>query len=509
MTKGARIGGEAGAAGAGDLAFAACAVIASIAARLGACVFALWIAAVLPAALPRPVAADELARDSAAPGAAERPVADAVKLDQTDDRARLAFDLSAPIEAKAFALSSPDRIIIDLPEVNFALDPEIGGAPKRPGRRSASVSPGLIASYRFGNLGRGKSRIVIELAGPAKILRANCETAADGAKARLIIELAKTDRAAFRAAVESARSTISEQEQTGETRKPAAPAGKPVVMIDPGHGGIDSGARVNGLVEKEIVFDFAKALVAKLQAGGRVLPLLTRDDDTFIPLSERVEIAREANAALFVSIHADILSDAADVAGATVYTVSNRASDAASARVAEKENQSDAAAGLDGSEETNGVSDILSDLTRRETRAYSHVFARTLTTHWKVAGRLNKNPQRSAGFRVLKAPDVPSVLLELGYLSNAEDDAALNSPEWRDKAAEQVAEAICAFFSARGGAPIPAEAAEQKDESAPGSARSEPPVQQQSGLAANDNAANGKTDGVAASGAETGGGRSP
>src|SRR5208282_5800935 len=124
--------------------------------------------------------------------------------------------------------------------------------------------------------------------------------------------------------------------------------------------------------------------------------------------------------------------------------------DAEAARVAQKENQADAAAGLDKTEDASDVSDILFDLTRRETRAYSHVFARTLTNYWKVAGRLNKNPQRSAGFRVLKAPDVPSVLLELGYLSNAKDDAALTSAEWRNKAAAEVAQAIGAFFADRG-----------------------------------------------------------
>ena len=221
---------------------------------------------------------------------------------------------------------------------------------------------------------------------------------------------------------------------TTEEKVQAAPPGKPIVMIDPGHGGIDRGATVNGLIEKDLVFDFAKAVAAKLEADGRVTTVMTREDDSFVPLSERVRMARDDKVALFVSIHADTLSDATDVAGATVYTVSDRASDAEAARVAEKENQSDAVAGLDGADDASDVSDILFDLTRRETRAYSHVFARTLVNYWKVAGRLNKNPQRSAGFRVLKAPDVPSVLLELGYLSNEKDDLALTSAEWRDRA---------------------------------------------------------------------------
>jgi N-acetylmuramoyl-L-alanine amidase len=161
-------------------------------------------------------------------------------------------------------------------------------------------------------------------------------------------------------------------------------------------------------------------------------------------------MARDQKVALFVSIHADTLAEAADVSGATVYTVSDRASDAEAARVAEKENQADSAAGIEHAEDASEVSDILFDLTRRETRAYSHVFAHTLVNYWKATARLNKNPQRSAGFRVLKAPDVPSVLLELGYLSNEKDDVALTSPAWREKAVARMTEAVAAFFAERG-----------------------------------------------------------
>jgi len=218
----------------------------------------------------------------------------------------------------------------------------------------------------------------------------------------LVIELAKTDRADFRAAVQIARMQLGALAQTKKDEKPQPASVKPVVMIDPGHGGIDRGAMVKGLVEKDLVFDFAKAVAAKLETDGRFKVIMTRDGDSFVTLSERVRMARDGNAALFVSIHADTLSDASDVSGATVYTVSDRASDAEAARVAQKENQADAAAGLDKTEDASDVSDILFDLTRRETRAYSHFFAHTLTNYWRVAGRLNKNPQRSAGFRVFK-----------------------------------------------------------------------------------------------------------
>ncbi len=203
-------------------------------------------------------------------------------------------------------------------------------------------------------------------------------------------------------------------------------------------------------VEKDVVLDFAKALAGPLRASGRYRVAFTREDDAFVPLQERVRIARKLGAALFVSLHADSLSGGSQtVRGATVYTVSDRASDAEAARVAASENQADSLAGLEQQEQAGEVNDILFDLTRRETRAYSNIFARYLRERWKIAATLNKNPQRHAGFVVLKAPDVPSVLLELGYLSSNEDAVDLTSPQWREKAAAQAALAIDDFFRGR------------------------------------------------------------
>jgi N-acetylmuramoyl-L-alanine amidase len=378
-------------------------------------------------------------------------VASAVTLENGFDRAKLTFDLSQPVAASAVVLSTPDRIVVDLPQVDFHLDPQ-AGAGARPGKAS-----GLVASFRFGLFAPGKSRVVIDLAAPARILRAESEPTGDG-KSNLVIELAKTDRAAFETAAhdammaaeavadEAARAAATEAKDSADKN-----TGKPLIVIDPGHGGIDSGAIVKGLVEKNIVFDFAKMLAGKLEASGRYKVVMTRDSDVFLALGERVRIARDSGAALFVSIHADTISDAASVSGATVYTNSEHATDAEAARTAEQENQADATAGVKENDETNGVSDILFDLTRQETRAYSHVFARTLVNYWKVAGRLNKNPQRAAGFMVLKAPDVPSVLIELGYLSNAKDAAALISAEWRDATSSRLAAAIDAYFAVREG----------------------------------------------------------
>lgn len=436
---------------------------ASIAAKTARCrplaAAALVVAALLSTAveLRAEEGASAPAPASNRAGAIEASAAD---LDDSGDHASLVFELSTPVEASAFVLADPDRVIIDAAGVRFMIDPEIGKAltpPRRHGDRDGGASvktlvrqKGLIASFRFGQLEKGRSRIVIDLAGPARIIRVGCDKSDSDGKTRLVIELAKTDRARFAAAAQTARAALAQPAQDRIAERIQSAAGKPIVMIDPGHGGIDRGATVNGLIEKDLVLDFAKALAARLEADGLYQPVLTREDDSFISLSERVRMARDRKVALFVSIHADTLAEATDVSGATVYTVSDRASDAEAARVAEKENQADAAAGLDRSEDASEVSDILFDLTRRETRAYSHVFAHTLLNYWKVAGRLNKNPQRSAGFRVLKAPDVPSVLLELGYLSNEKDDIALSSPQWRDKAVSRMTEAIAAFFSERG-----------------------------------------------------------
>jgi N-acetylmuramoyl-L-alanine amidase len=369
------------------------------------------------------------------------------RLDNGPARAELSFALSAPVKATSFVLAAPDRIVVELPQVEFAPAPADAGQ-ARHRHADADKPDGLVASYRFGLFAPGKSRIVIDLTAPARVLRASSVSDRNGT--HLIVALGKSDRAAFLAA---ARHDLQAAEADTPAAAPAQAAsgnGLPIVVVDPGHGGIDSGAMVRGLVEKNIVFAFAKELADKLRASGHYKVIMTRDSDVFVALGERVKIARDAGASLFVSIHADTISDAASVSGATVYTCSEHASDAEAARTAEKENQADAVAGVESKDDNSGVSDILFDLTRQETRTYSHVFARTLVNYWQVAARLNKNPERSAGFRVLKAPDVPSVLIELGYLSNAADGSALTSARWRDSTTNKVAGAIDAFFTAKG-----------------------------------------------------------
>ena len=361
------------------------------------------------------------------------PIASAVSLAQGAAVAKLTFEMTSTVEANAYVLDDPARVIVDLPETAFVLDPASG--------RAGQVSQlGLIRGYRFGLIAPGKSRIVIDLSGPAKIQRVSSGVTPAGGAYQLVIELASGTATAFRTAASDARKTLA---QLAEPARPTA--FRPLVVLDPGHGGIDLGAVSKDVQEKQVVFDFAKALADRLKAGGAVRCMMTRTDDTFIPLAERVQIAQQANANLFVSIHADTLFEA-NVQGATAYTLSDRASDPHAARLADNENASDRAGGAIDRAEAAGVNDILSDLTRRETKVLSRSFARGLVSAWRDVGDLNKNPLRSAGFRVLKAPDFPSVLFELGYLSNAADLKNLSSSEWREKAVERVAQAIERFL---------------------------------------------------------------
>jgi len=397
----------------------------------------------------------------AAPAPAEEPGATPIfavgsRIEERAEGSRLVFDLSKRVAAAAFAVEGP-KIVVELPEIDFRIDPALGrespsGQSQSAGRGAKPQPVGtLIKSYRFGQFAPGRSRVVIELSAPARVARIE---SADGAVgARLEIDLAAQDAEAFaRAVAEHARAALAEP---ARSPAPAAPSGDgasalPLVVIDPGHGGVDIGASSrHGEIEKSIVFEFAKVLKAKIEERGQQRVLLTRSDDVFVALDERVRVAQEHGAALLLSIHADTLSGTASVRGATVYTSAARASDAEAARIAAKENQADEAAGLEHKDETEEVDDILLDLTRRETRALSRSFAAALIDKWRAAGSLNKNPARSAHLRVLKAHDVPAALLELGYLSSDRDLADLTSPQWRERAAQGVADAIAAYFQLR------------------------------------------------------------
>ena len=398
------------------------------------------------------------------------PVAVGARVTEADGVTRLVVDLSGRVDVAAVLTEGPDRLVVDLPEVNVQVEPAAGQLGPR--------GVGLIRAFRFGLFAPGRSRIVADLAGPVALRRADVASIAGGDASRLTVELVRSDRAAFHAAArrpepspaETLRAVSVPGDEGTAPDRGAAPDGRPVVVIDPGHGGIDPGATgVLGAVEKDVVLAFSSALAARLSEGGRYRVVMTRHDDSFVSLSDRVRMARDAEAALFISVHADTLSDGS-VAGATVYTASDQASDAEAARVAATENQADAAAGLEDAPKAAEVSDILFDLARRETRTYAHQFQHTLTGYWAKIARLNRNPERAAGFKVLQAPDVPSVLLELGYLSSGQDVRTLASPEWRARAVEGMAAAVDTFFAGRG-APPPAAASSARP--GPGSVRPE------------------------------------
>jgi N-acetylmuramoyl-L-alanine amidase len=287
----------------------------------------------------------------------------------------------------------------------------------------------------------------MDLAGPAKIDKAYVLDATADQPARLIVELSAVDRATF---LQNLVVPARPAKAAVEAAVAAAPAdARPVVVIDPGHGGIDTGTQTaDGESEKTLVLDFALALRERLNKAGKYRVVMTRTDDTFIALGERVRRARAEKAALFISVHADALPKSeGDVQGATVYTLSDRASDAEAERLAESENRADAIAGIDLTEEPSEVADILIDLAQRETRTFSGRFAKLLVGEMKNVAKLHKKPLKSAGFKVLRAPDVPSVLVELGYVSNKENLQDLKSNQWRARAVGSVAQAVDGFFA--------------------------------------------------------------
>ena len=386
-------------------------------------------------------AALALAALTGAPAVAEEPppVAAVAHLNDEGDRARLSFDLSAPLTGRAREIPSPDRIVLDMPEVDFRLPSSVG--------RVVALKPdALVKAFRYGLFGAGKSRVVIDLARPACVAKVDTRRLAPNrAASRLTLELRSCSREAFAAA---ALDHVPPPDAVAPPPATAtAKSGLPVVVLDPGHGGIDGGANgVEGAVEKTLVYAFADTLRAKLEATGRYHVVMTRVGDQYVSLEDRVARARAAHAALLVSIHADTLKEAASVSGTTVYTCSDRASDAEAQRIAERENDADRQAGEEHKAADPGVADILFDLKRRETRAYAHKFSHGLVARLGEAGALNHNPERSAGFVVLKAPDFPSVLVELGYLSNARDVANLKSAQWREKTTDAARAAIDGFF---------------------------------------------------------------
>jgi N-acetylmuramoyl-L-alanine amidase len=390
-----------------------------------------------PAQMPLPAIGDGI------------PVATDARLAGDDKQTRLVIDLNQKIDVRAFTIADPYRVVVDIPQVNFQFPPRIG-----------EHSRGVIKAFRFGLVMKGRSRIVVDVTGPVRVTKAFVVDPAEGQPARLVLDVSPVDRETFlrAAAIDNRLPRVAEPPTPHDNAAKSAGDSRPVIVVDPGHGGIDTGTHApSGEQEKTLVLAFATMLRDRLEKTGKYRVVMTRSDDTFVQLADRVRFARAQQAQLFISIHCDALARGGGAAdGATVYTLSDKASDAEAQRLADAENRADVIAGVNLAEEPGDIADILIDLAQRETKTFSSAFARSVVSEFKSAARLHKNPLRSAGFRVLKAPDVPSVLIELGYVSNAADLKQLVSDQWRTRTSEAVTRAVHTYFITRFAGGVPA-----------------------------------------------------
>ena len=376
------------------------------------------------------------------PAAAAPPSVTDVRLGASGDTTRFVLELSGKVEAKAFTLADPHRLVIDLPALDWELPADFV-----PGGR------GLVDAFRYGLFRPGNARVVIDLAGPARIEKSFVlpPDPAHGKDWRIVFDLTPATDVAFRASAGWPDASRPAPAPPAPDLPESAPANdsRRVVVIDAGHGGVDPGAiGSRGTREKDVTLAFARELAKAVRTMGGYEVHLTRDSDIFIELRERVAIARRHQADLFISVHADSI-DRSTVRGASIYTLSETASDAEAAALARKENAADVIAGVNLGGEADEVRNILIDLAQRETKNLSVRFAQTTIPKIAQVTPVLRNTHRFAGFRVLKAPDVPSVLMELGFLTNPDDEANLTSATWRRATATAIARGVDAYFVER------------------------------------------------------------
>jgi N-acetylmuramoyl-L-alanine amidase len=378
-----------------------------------------------------------------------------------EHRTRVVLDLSQTLPYEVATQSDPNRLILDLGEVAWRVGPGSGPQPR-----------GLVRGHSFDRLAGGRSRLVVDMATPFRIVgKIILPPSKDSPHHRLVIDLVPskamaevrpaagptprwipvpTARPETVAAAGTPAALVDGAAVNGHERSPRAPAAVlklPVIVIDPGHGGIDPGAvAVDGALEKDLVLEMARELRRLIEQTGRYQVELTRDGDTFIRLRDRITRARELNGRVFISLHADSLR-AADQRGASVYTLSEKASDAEAARLASSENKADILTGTDLSQHDAVVATILLDLARRDTNNRAITFADLLAEEMSGVVPMVKRHRRSAGFAVLKSPDIPSVLLELGFLSNADDARNLAQADHRAKLSKAIVRAVDRFFA--------------------------------------------------------------
>lgn len=420
--------------------------------------------------------------------AAEAVVTD-IRVGTHGSATRIVFELTKQVSFSTFMLADPYRIVVDLPEVGWRLPP-----------RPLPAATGVFWKLRYGLFKPGNSRVVLDLRLPAAISQAFILEPDGGRRYRLVLDLTPSTHEAFLsqigarpirvtsaqpapnpspsalapppvAKIEPPRRPVSGgsaqkpvlvkgQDPAGlvagaqaspfrlAPRKPEAnrPGKKHMIVIDPGHGGVDPGTiGLSGIYEKHVTLSMARELKRQFQRTGRFKVRMTHDRDIFVRLRDRVQIARDVNAELFISIHADTVKNR-KIRGPAVYTLSEKASDKEAAELADKENKADLIAGVDLTLETPEVTNILIDLAQRESMNQSARFAAILVKELRHRTTVLRNTHRFAGFAVLKAPDVPSVLLELGFLSNPNDERALRSRHYRSKLAAAVVKAADTYF---------------------------------------------------------------
>ncbi|MDZ4311257.1 MAG: N-acetylmuramoyl-L-alanine amidase [Cypionkella sp.] len=339
--------------------------------------------------------------------------------------------ISQPVPWRVRVLDNPARLVVDFREVDWS------------GLSDMPLKGEKIVAIRAGVLRPGWSRLVLELAGPMEVASAEMHTG--GAVAvHLRLEPAATARFAELAALpEPADWTLPKPVDLPKAA--AKQDGKLVVVLDPGHGGLDPGAERDGQNEKTLVLRFARELKELLLRDGSFDVVMTREEDVFVPLETRISIAHQAGADVFLSLHADALAEG-DAVGATIYSLSEDASDAASAALAERHDRDDLLAGVDLTQQDDLVAEVLMDMARTDTTPRTERLATALEVAIKGQGlKMHRHPRQRASFSVLKSADVPSVLVELGFLSSASDLKRLDDPKWRAKMAEAMVAALKAW----------------------------------------------------------------
>ncbi|WP_298262120.1 N-acetylmuramoyl-L-alanine amidase [uncultured Litoreibacter sp.] len=338
----------------------------------------------------------------------------------------LSLSLTQAVPYRVQLLGNPMRVAIDFREVAFEPELQVLDRSDR------------VRQLRAGVIRNGWSRLVMELSEPMRVTSAGMTTDPQDGDAVIVLGLAGTTQNEFDAHVSADVAAVKAWSQDAV----AIEARRQMIVVDPGHGGVDPGAQRGGVDEADLMLQFAKELREQLLRSGRYDVIMTREDDSFVSLPQRVTLARAAGADVFISLHADALAQGR-ATGTTIYTLSEDASDEASAILAERQDRTDILAGVDLTAQDDQIATVLMDLARRETAPRSDRLADALVGGLKnTLGKLHKRPRLEAGFSVLKAPDIPSVLIELGFMSSQTDLARLQDSEWRHQATTGIVDAL-------------------------------------------------------------------